>query len=124
MKKITSLALGFLTLIIIQFLANCVIKYLHIAFPSPLLGMVILALLLYFKAIPEKLLKDICDLLLNNMSLFFIPLFVGIISYAHLIKQNLLSISIIILLTTFGTMVVTASLVELIIKKTTKEKLS
>lgn len=122
MKKITSLALGFLTLIIIQFLANCIIKYLDIAFPSPLLGMVILALLLYFKAVPEKFLKNICDLLLNNMSLFFIPLFVGIISYAHLIKQNLLSISIIIALTTFGTMIITASLVELIIKKTTKEK--
>ena len=124
MKKITSLALGFLTLLIIQFTANCIIKYLHLSFPSPLLGMVILALLLYFKVIPEKFLKSICDLLLNNMSLFFIPLFVGIISYAHLIKQNLLSITLIIILTTFGTMIITASLVEFIIKKTTKEKVS
>jgi len=124
MKKITSLALGFLTLIIIQFTANCVIKYLHIPFPSPLLGMVMLTLLLYFKVITAKFLKDICDLLLNNMALFFIPLFVGIISYAHLIKQNFLSIIIIITLTTFGTMIITASLVELIIKKTTKEKVS
>jgi len=124
MKKITSLALGFLTLIIIQFLANCIVKHLHLAFPSPLLGMVILALLLYFKVLPEKFLKNICDLLLNHMSLFFIPLFVGIIAYAHLIKQNLFPIVLIITLTTFGTMIITASLVELIIKKTTKGKVS
>lgn len=121
--KIKTLAAGFLILIIIQFLTNCLIKHLHLAFPSPLLGMVVLAVLIYFKVIPEKLMKDIGDLLLNNMALFFIPLFVGIISYSHLIKVNLVPIFSIIVLTTFSTMLVTAFVVEYIIKITSKEEL-
>lgn len=119
--KIKTLAFGFALLVIIQFISNCLVKFLHLSFPSPLLGMVILAILLYLKAIPEKFIKDICDLLLKNMSLFFIPLFVGIITYIHLFKANLLSIVATVIFTTFSTMLLTAFLVELIIKKTQKE---
>lgn len=118
--KTFTLTLGFAILIVIQFFSNCVIKYLHIAFPSPLLGMVILSVLLYFKVIPEKFIKNISDLLLNNMALFFIPLFVGIISYTHLIKQNLAPIILTVIFTTFSTMLITAFLVEYLIKITSK----
>ena len=120
--KIKSLAAGFTLLIIIQFIANCLVKFLHIAFPAPLLGMVLLAVLLYFKIIPEKFIKDICDLLLKNMALFFIPLFVGIIAYGHLFKANIMPIMVTIIFTTFSTMLITAFLVELIIKHTQKEE--
>lgn len=119
-NKIANPAIGFLILIIIQFVSNCLIKIFHISFPSPLLGMVILSALLYFKVIPEKMIKRISDLLLNNMALFFIPLFVGIISYSKLIKANLLPIVLTVILTTFFTMLLTAVLVEYIIKITYK----
>ncbi len=119
-SKIQTLAFGFIILLIIQFFSNCLIKFLHISFPSPLLGMVILAVLLYFEIIPKKLMKNISDLLLANMALFFIPLFVGIISYSQLIKQNLLPIILTIVCTTFFTMLITAFVVEYIIKITSK----
>jgi len=120
--KIISLATGFILLLFIQFCSNCLVNFLHIAFPAPLLGMIILALLLFSKIIPEKLIKDICDLLLKNMSLFFIPLFVGIITYVHILKANLMPIMITIIFTTFTTMLITAFLVEKIIKHTQKEE--
>lgn len=118
--KIIPLTTGFALLLIIQFLSNCLVKFLHISFPAPLLGMIILTILLYLKVIPEKLVKDICELLLKHMSLFFIPLFVGIIAYVHLLKANLMPILATIIFTTFSTMVLTALLVELIIKRTQK----
>lgn len=120
-KRIKPLATGFGLLIIIQFAANCLVKLLHLAFPAPLLGMVMLAVLLYFKIIPEKLIKEICELLLKNMALFFIPLFVGIMAYANLFKANFMPIMITVIFTTFSTMLVTAFLVELIIKLTQKD---
>jgi len=116
--RIKNLAIGFLILIMIQFISNCLVKELHIPFPSPLLGMVILSLLLYFEVIPKKTIKNISNLLLKNMALFFIPLFVGIISYSQLIKENLFPIILTIVFTTFFTMLVTALGVEYIIKIT------
>ena len=120
--KIKSLATGFILLLIIQFCSNCLIKFLHVSFPAPLLGMVILAVFLYLKVVPEKLIKDICDLLLKNMALFFIPLFVGIIAYVQLFKANIVPIMITVIFTTFTTMLVTAFLVELIIKSIKKKE--
>lgn len=119
-NKIKNLAIGFLILILIQLVSNDLIKGLHIVFPSPILGLVLLALLLHFKIIPEKLIKDISELLLSNMTLFFIPLFVGIISYVNLIKQNLVPIMLVVFFTTFFTMLVTAFVVEFVIKITSK----
>lgn len=116
--KIKSLIIGFGILIFIQFCSNCIVKYLHVPFPSPLLGMLALTALLYLKIIPEVLIKDICNLLLTNMSLFFVPLFVGIITYVHLIHENLVTLLVTIILTTFTTMIFTAVFVELIIKYT------
>lgn len=121
-NKIKSLAIGFAILIAIQFSANCVLTTLHIAFPSPLLGMVVLALLLQFKIIPMDLIKDICELLLKNMALFFVPLFVGIMSYEKLIKANLVPIALTIIITTFVTMLLSAFFVDAVIKMTQKDK--
>ncbi len=120
LKKIFSLILGFIILIIIQYVSNFLIKITHIPFPSPLLGMIVLASLLYFKILPETLIKDISDLLLKNMSLFFVPLFVGIMVYVPLIKNSVFQILGIILVTTFLTMIVTAFAVEKIIHLTKK----
>lgn len=116
--KLKSLILGFTVLIAIQLVANLVLKYLNIPFPSPLFGMLLLFVLLYFKIIPEKFIKDIADLLLSNMSLFFIPLFVGIITYIDLIRDNFLPIVMAVVVVTFTTMVLTALFVEFVIKCT------
>lgn len=120
-KKVGILTFGFLILIAIQFSCNYLLKILHMAFPSPLLGMIVLAVLLYFKIIPERLIKDICDLLLNNVSLFFVPLFVGIICYINIIQKNATPIIITVVFSTLLTMVITAFLVEGIIKLTEKK---
>ncbi len=120
--KLKSIILGFLILLFIQFISNFIVVHFRIRIPSPLLGMIILSLLLYFNVISRTLIEDVCNILLKNMSLFFVPLFVGIISYVAIIKQNLLPIILTIFLTTFFTMLITALLVNFIMKVTGKSE--
>lgn len=123
-QNLKSLVVGFLILLLIQLVSNYLITFFYLNFPAPILGMLILALLLYFKFIPYAALKKCCDLLLKNMSLFFIPLFVGIVSYYDLLKSNILAILVILFCTTFFTMLLTGWVVQYIIKRTQKSGLS
>lgn len=120
LKKSLLLIIGFTILIGMQFFCNFLVNSLHIHFPSPLLGLILLAILLKIKIIPMYLLESISELLLNKMPLFFVPLFVGIILYSNLILKNFWGISLIIFFTTFFTMILSALLVNLIIKKVGK----
>ncbi len=123
-KKIAKLLIGFLILAAIQIASNFILKFFHAPFPSPLLGMIILTFLLQYKVIPESLIKDISNLLLKNMALFFIPLLVGVMTYFHLIYKNLVPLIFTIIFTTFFTMVLTAIFVETIIKHIRRMKIA
>lgn len=114
----TKTILGFVILIILQFISNLIIGVLPLKIPAPILGMVLFVILLQAKIIKEEWIKNICELLLKHMPLLFIPLFVGIIVYFDLIKTNLLPILIAIFLITTLIMVLTALFVETIIKFT------
>ena len=120
LKKIGLSLIGLGILFCMQFFANFLVGKLHICFPSPLLGLILLAILLKLKLIPLILLEDISEFLLNKMPLFFVPLFVGIILYSHLILTNFWGISLIIFFTTFFTMILSALLVDFIIEKVGK----
>ena len=119
----TKTILGFVILIILQFISNLIIGILPIKFPAPILGMVIFVILLQAKIIKEEWIKNICELLLKHMALLFIPLFVGIIVYFDLIKTNILPILLAIFLITTLIMVFTALFVETIIKFTRLAKM-
>lgn len=110
------LILGFLILCLIQFVCNFFIKYTHIVFPSPILGIIVFAILLRFKIIKEAWVKDICELTLKYMPLLFVPLAVGIISYYSLIEKNLIPILVNVVIVATFTLVITALFVENIIK--------
>lgn len=108
--------IGFFILLLVQFIANLLIKVTNIVFPSPILGIIILTICLQFKIIKSEWIKDICDLLLKNMPLLFVPLFVGIIAYYGLIEKNLLPILINVFVTATITLIVTAFFVDNVIK--------
>jgi holin-like protein len=88
----------------------------HFVLPAPILGIIVFAILLKFNIIKKEWVKDICNLLLNNMPLFFVPLFVGIINYYGLIQKNLIPILLNVVLTTTITLIITAIFVENVIK--------
>ena len=114
--KFFQLLLGFAILCAVQFVCNFVITRLEIAFPAPIAGIIVLALLLQFDIIKKSWVKDICELFLRYMPLFFVPLFVGIIAYYGLIEKNLIPILVNVALTTTLVIVISSLFVENVIK--------
>lgn len=98
-------------------------KSLAIVIPAPILGIIVLFLLLQFKVIKEEFVKDICEFLLKYMPLLFIPFLVGIVSYYGLIEKQLVPIFFNIIISAVLTMVITAVVVENIIKYTRLRKI-
>lgn len=110
------LLLGFGILCLIQFACNLVLRYLHLAFPAPILGIIILTLLLHFEVIKKSWVKEICELFLSYMPLLFVPLTVGIVAYYGIIEKNLLPIIVNVVVTSTLVIVVSALFVENVIK--------
>ena len=119
--KFFRLAVGFIILLLIQIISDKVLKTLGLNFPPTILGLIIFALLLNFKIIPMRFMKDICDVAISILPALFVPLLVGITAYYGLIKQNLLGIVGIIILATFITMVLTSIFVDKVMEWTGKK---
>lgn len=114
--RFIKIIIGFVILCAIQYLCNWIVRLTHIVLPSPILGIIVFALLLQFKIIKKEWVQDICNLLLKNMPLLFVPLFVGIIAYYGIIEKNLIPIIINVVVTTTVTLIITAIFVENVIK--------
>ena len=106
MKKIINFTIGLGIIFLILYLSKFILDIFHIAFPAPILGIIILFVLLKIGIIKENWIEDFCDFMLKNMILFFIPIFVGIISYEDLISKNFLAIIMTIVVTTTLVMVI------------------
>lgn len=115
--------LGFVILCVIQYLCNLFVNMTHIVFPSPILGIIVLFILLQLNVIKREWISDICELLLKYMPLLFIPLAVGIIAYFSLIEKNLIPILINVVGTTTLTLLLTAMFVENVIKYVRLQKM-
>ncbi len=89
--------------------------------PGSIIGMILLFLLLQFKAIKIDSIKEISDLFLDNMAMFFIPAGVSLINSLDLIADNIFVILISITLSTAIVMYITGIIVEKMIQKKSKE---
>lgn len=111
-KAVLNLALGFFIIFCVQKFSEFIVWKFSINFPASLIGMLIFAILLYFKIIPIKWVKQACSLLLSNMVLFFVPIVVGITLYLDILAQNLLALCLVVMLSTMLTMVITGLVVD------------
>ena len=122
-KEFFSYISGFLILVFILFVCNIISRSIAFVIPTPILGIIVLFLLLQFKIIKEERIKNICEFLLKYMPLLFIPFLVGIVSYYGLIEKQLVPIVLNIAISAVLTMVITAFVVESIIKYTRLKKM-
>lgn len=99
----------------IYLIGEIISKALHLPIPGNILGMLILLLLLCTKSIKIEQIESISNFFLDHLAFFFIPAGVGLLTSFNLIKDSLLSILIICVITTSLVLVVTGKVVELII---------
>lgn len=84
--------------------------------PASVIGIVLLLLLLAFKAVKPTQLKEVSGFLLDNMALFFIPVVSGMMQYKDVLFANFWAIILICLLTTPLVFFVTGHVVQLTVK--------
>lgn len=116
MKKILNFTVGLIIIFLILYLSKWVLSIFNIAFPSALLGIIILFIMLKTGVIKENWIKDFCDFMLKYMILFFIPIFVGVVDYFEIISKNLVAILATIFITTTLVIVVTGLFTYNVIK--------
>ncbi len=90
-----------------------VAQILPFPFPSSVIAMVLLFVLLCAKVIKPHHIRQKGDFLLKNMAFFFIPAGVGILEHFDQLKENLLPFLAVCVLTTFITFFVSAMTVRL-----------
>lgn len=85
-------------------------------FPSSIISMLLLLILLCTKWIRASDIKELSEFLLSNMAFFFIPAGVAVMEKYNLLKGNILILLLICILTTVLTFLATSYTVTLIMK--------
>ena len=93
-------------------LGQAISIFLPIPFPGTILSMIILFFLLFFHVIKVDHIQQKADFLLKNMSFFFIPAGIGILSSFDLIRSSILPLLAIVIVTTILTFGATALTVQ------------
>ena len=86
--------------------------FLPVPFPGSVLSMIILFILLFSGVVKVDHIRQKADFLLKNMAFFFIPAGVGILLSFDLIKNSILPLLIIVVVTTILTFGATALTVQ------------
>jgi holin-like protein len=113
--------LEYFTLILIcQLIGEFTVTTMHLPFPGPVVGMVLLFVFLLLKgAVPEQL-GHVSSALLNNLSLLFVPAGVGVMVHFELLGTDLWPLSVALIASTLLTVVVTALVMVFLNKRTAK----
>ncbi len=104
------LAGGFGTILLFLAIGQGVTKFFHLPVSGSVMGMVLLALALGGRIVPLSLVEDASLLLLQHLSLFFVPAGVGLLAYGALVKGNWIPIALAILGGTIVTLLGTAGI--------------
>ncbi len=104
----------FLIILIICVIGEVLNKVVHIPLPGSIIGMILLFICLSTGLIKIEMIDEISKFLLDHLAFFFIPSGVGLLAYVGILKKNLVSITVICVVTTILVMIVTGLTVQLI----------
>ncbi|GLX66440.1 CidA/LrgA family protein [Paenibacillus glycanilyticus] len=96
MRYLMKLFIQVLFFIVLSWLMNQLVIWLHLPVPGSILGMLLLFIMLQAKIIPRKWVESGSDWLIATMLLFFIPPAVGIIGYRQLVISSGVQIALVI----------------------------
>ena len=103
---------GLTYLLLFQLCGEIISRFLDLPIPGNVMGMGLLLLALTTGWIDVKWIEEAADILLSNMTLFFVPAGVGVMVYSDLIAAEWLPITVATIISTFVVMAVTGLLAE------------
>jgi holin-like protein len=94
-------------LLILQIAGEGLTRALHLPFPGPVVGLILLLVALHWERVREPV-AAIAEMLLTHLSLLFIPVGVGVITHLDLVSQFGWQLLVVIVLSTWIGLAVTA----------------
>lgn len=88
MLKMMKIIIQIVILYIIYLIGNGIQHSLNLFVPGSVIGMILLFILLLTNVIKAKWVEEGSKLIINHLTLFFIPATVGVINYFELFKGN------------------------------------
>lgn len=110
----------FLIIVSILAISNMLEVGLALPVPASIIGMLLLLILLIFKIIKIEQVEKISDLLQGDITLFLLPLTIGIIDSIDLFEGKFAITIIIVVISTSISIFATALIMKLILKKASK----
>ena len=111
---------GFAWLLVLQSAGEMLSRGLHLPFPGPVVGLVLLLIALNVPLVREPV-GACADFLLSHLSLLFVPVGVGVMTHLDLVSEYGGRMFIVIVLSTWIGLAVTALLVRALLKRTPKD---
>ena len=103
---------GLTYLLLFQLCGEIISRFLDLPIPGNVMGMGLLLLGLIVGWIDVKWIEEAAEILLSNMTLFFVPAGVGVMVYSDLIAAEWLPITVATVASTFVVMAVTGVLAQ------------
>ncbi|MFU7514924.1 CidA/LrgA family protein [Clostridium sp. HCS.1] len=100
----------------IYLVGELISKGFSLPLPGNIIGMIILLVLLFAKVIKVEKIESISTFFLDHLSFFFIPAGVGLISSFSSIKDSLIYILLLCLITTAIVVISTGTIVQYVIR--------
>ena len=100
MKKVFRYILGFLIIAFFCAVSSWFISLSGLKFPAAIVGLLLFSISLLLGVIKIEWVEESCNFLIKNMALCIVPFVGGIVVYQKLVFDNLLVISLVVLVAT------------------------
>jgi holin-like protein len=111
---------GLAVLLLLQALGETLAHALSLPFPGPVIGMILLLPALQVPQLREPV-RGAAEVLLANLSLLFVPVGVGVITHLDLISRYGVRLLVVIVVSTWIGMAVTAVLLRALLRNSPRE---
>lgn len=111
-----------LILITICLVSEMIAMLLHGLLAASVVALILVFILLMSKIVRVQEIKELSDLLLNNMTILFIPAAVGIIEHLDLVKPILVPLLLIVIISTIVTFMVAGMSVQWVLDIQARKK--
>lgn len=98
---------GITWLLMLQSMGEMLSRGMHLPLPGPVVGMMLLLLALRWPLVHESV-RPVAEFLLQHLSLLFVPVGVGVMTHVAILSQYGVRIAIVIILSTWISLGVTA----------------
>lgn len=99
-----------------------VVRALHVHFPGNVAGMLILFVLLYTGAVPERWFERSSSLLARHLPFFFVPIAVGLMTLGHMFREEGVSLLVVLVTSAAAGLCLSGWLAQALSRPATKDQ--